>query len=112
MKKLAAVGVLVVGSLAFAGQASAHNDGGAIVGALIGGAVLGAVVNSAINPPPVVAYQPAPVVYAAPAYAAPVYAPAPAPAPGYCYDGYRGAYVPCAPPPPPAPGYAQPGYGY
>ena len=116
MRKIAAV-VLMVGGLAAAGQASAH-DGAAVVGALLGGAVIGAVVGSALNPAP-------PVVYQAPAYApvdqAPVYAPvyqqAPVyagPPPGYCYDQYRGGYVACGPapvgqygyaPPPPPPGW-------
>ena len=66
---------------------------------------LGAVVGSAINAQPVVAYQ-APV-YQQPVYAAPVYA---GPPPGYCYDGYRQAYVPCAPAPQVRYGYPQPGY--
>jgi hypothetical protein len=60
MRKIAAA-VLMVGGLAVAGQASAH-DGAAVVGALLGGAVIGAVVGSALNPVP-------PVVYQAPAYA-------------------------------------------
>jgi hypothetical protein len=113
MKRTALV-LLMIGSLSVAGQASAHGhggghggDGGAIVGALIGGAVLGALVSSVANAQPVYA-QPAyaqPVyaqpAYAQPAYAQPVYA-QPAPPAGYCYDGYRRAYVPCAPA----------GYGY
>jgi hypothetical protein len=109
MRKLAISLAVVAGvaSLGVSGPASAHghNDGGAIVGALIGGAVLGAVVNSAINAQPVVAYQ-APV-YQQPVYAAPVYA---GPPPGYCYDGYRQAYVPCGPAPQVRYGYPQPGY--
>ena len=53
MKKIA-VALLMVGSLSVAGQASAHGNGGDVVGALIGGAVLGAVVTSVLNPAPVV----------------------------------------------------------
>lgn len=90
MKKIAA-SVLLVGSLAVAGQASAHDHGGDVLGALIGGAVLGAVVSSALNPAPVVAYQP---VYQQPVYQAPAY---PGPPPGYCFDQYQRAYVPCGP---------------
>lgn len=108
MRKIAAA-ILMVGGLAVAGQASAHN-GADVVGALIGGAVLGAVVSSALNPAPAVVYQApayapvyqAPVVYQAPA---PVYA---GPPPGYCYDQYQGAYVACGPAgyaPPPQPGW-------
>jgi hypothetical protein len=103
MKRVAAVLVLA-GSLAISGQASAHGgggDGGAVVGALLGGAVIGALVGSAVAQPvyaqPVYAqpvYQP---VYAQPVYAQPVYA-QPGPPPGYCFDNYRRAYVPCAPP--------------
>jgi hypothetical protein len=44
MRKIAAA-VLMVGGLAVAGQASAH-DGAAVVGALLGGAVIGAVVGT------------------------------------------------------------------
>ncbi|WP_244816635.1 hypothetical protein [Caballeronia sp. Lep1P3] len=103
--KRAALVFLMIGSLSVAGQASAHGhgggrgggDGGAIVGALIGGAVLGALVTSVVNAQPAYS-QP---VYAQPAYAQPAYA-QPAPPAGYCYDGYRRAYVPCAPS----------GYGY
>jgi hypothetical protein len=97
MKKIA-VALLMVGSLSMAGEASAHGGGGGdVVGALIGGAVLGAVVTSALNPVP---------VYAQPAYQpAPVYA---GPPPGYCYDQYQRAYVPCVAPPPGPYGYAQP----
>jgi hypothetical protein len=108
MRKLAITVAVVasVAGLAVSTPASAHgHDGGAVVGALIGGALLGAVVGSAINAPPVVAYQ-APV-YQQPVYAAPVYA---GPPPGYCYDGYRQAYVPCAPAPQVRYGYPQPGY--
>lgn len=96
MRKMVAVLVLT-GSLAVAGPASAHDRGGDVVGALIGGAVIGAVVGAAINSAPAVAYQ-APPVYAA-AAPAPVYATAPAPVPpgGYCYDQYSGSYVTCAP---------------
>jgi hypothetical protein len=126
MREIAAA-VLMVGGLAVAGQASAH-DGAAVVGALLGGAVIGAVVGSALNPAPPVVYQ-APAyapVYQAPAYA-PVYQQAPVPVyagyqqppvyagpPGYCYDQYRGGYVACGPapvgqygyaPPPPPPGW-------
>lgn len=94
MKKIA-VALLMVGSLSVAGQASAHGNGGDVVGALIGGALLGAVVTSALNPAPVVAYQ---RVYAQPVYQpAPVYA---GPPPGYCYDQYQRAYVACGAPPP------------
>jgi hypothetical protein len=104
MKRIALVAVMI-GSLAMAGQASAHGghgggrggNGGAIVGALIGGAVLGALVSSAANAAPVYsqpAYAAQPV-YAQPAYAQPVYAAPPPPSAGYCYDGYRRAYVPC-----------------
>lgn len=119
MKKIA-VALVMVGSLSVAGQASAHGNGGDVVGALIGGAVLGAVVTSVLNPAPVVAYQqpvyaqpayePAPV-YAQPAYQpAPVYAQAP---PGYCYDQYQRAYVACGAPPPSAQyGYPQPQQGW
>ena len=39
MKKIA-VALLMVGSLSVAGQASAHGNGGDVVGALIGGASL------------------------------------------------------------------------
>jgi hypothetical protein len=114
MRKIAAA-VLMVGGLAVAGQASAH-DGAAVVGALLGGAVIGAVVGSALNPVP-------PVVYQAPAYApvyqAPAYVPAYAPAyqqapvyagppPGYCYDQYQGGYVACGPAPAGPYGYAPP----
>jgi hypothetical protein len=103
MKRTALV-LLMIGSLTMAGQASAHGhgggrghggDGGAIVGALIGGAVLGALVTSVANAQPAYAQpvyqQPA---YAEPAYAQPVYA-QPTQPPGYCYDNYRNAYVPC-----------------
>jgi hypothetical protein len=93
MKKIA-MALLMVGSLSVAGQASAHGDGGDVVGALIGGAVLGAVVTSALNPAPVVAYQ-------QPVYAQPVYQP------GYCYDQYQRAYVACGAPPPAQYGYPQ-----
>ncbi|KXU89775.1 ecotin precursor [Paraburkholderia monticola] len=106
MKKIA-VALVMAGSLTVAGQASAHGNGGDVVGALIGGAVLGAVVTSALAP--VVAYpQP---VYAQPVYAQPAYQPAPAyaaPPPGYCYDQYQRAYVACGAPPPGQYGYAQP----
>ena len=110
MRKIAAA-VLMVGGLAAAGQASAH-DGGAIVGALLGGAVIGAVVNSALNPaPPVVYQEPAYApVYQAPVYA-PVYQQAPVyagPPPGYCYDQYQGGYVACGPAPVQPYGYAPP----
>lgn len=121
MRKMATLLVLA-GSLAVAGPASAHDNGGDVVGALVGGALIGAVVGAAINGAPAVAYQ-APPVYAA-AAPAPVYAAAPAdgysgyPA-GYpsspngaCYDQYSGGYVSCAPaqpaPPPPAPYGAYP----
>lgn len=105
MRKMMAVLVLT-GTLAVAGPASAHDRGGDVVGALIGGALIGAVVGAAINSAPAVAYQ-APPVYAA---AAPIYAPAPAGgypgsySGGYCYDQYSGNYVSCAPaqPAPPA----------
>jgi hypothetical protein len=100
LMKRAALVLLMIGSLTAAGQASAHGhggghrggggDGGAIVGALIGGAVLGALVTSVASAQPTYA-QP---VYQQPEYAQPVYA-QPAPPPGYCYDNYRGAYVPC-----------------
>ena len=57
--------------------------------------MLGALVTSVANAQPTYAQpvyqQPA---YAQPAYAQPVYA-QPAQPPGYCYDNYRGAYVPC-----------------
>jgi hypothetical protein len=91
MKRVAAVLVLA-GSLALSGQASAHGgdgNGGAIVGALLGGAVIGALVGSAVAQPTYA--QP---VYAQPVYAQPVYA-QPGPPPGYCFDDYRRAYVPC-----------------
>ncbi|SAK69306.1 lipoprotein [Caballeronia hypogeia] len=107
LMKRAALVLLMIGSLSVAGEASAHGygghggghggggDGGAIVGALIGGAVLGALVTSVANAQPAYAQpvyeQPA---YAQPAYAQPVYA-QPAQPPGYCYDNYRNAYVPC-----------------
>jgi hypothetical protein len=109
LMKRAALVFLMIGSLTVAGQASAHGhggghhgggDGGAIVGALIGGAVLGALVTSVANAQPVYAQpayaQPAYAqpAYEEPAYAQPVYA-QPAQPPGYCYDGYRRAYVPC-----------------
>ncbi|OJA54559.1 hypothetical protein BGV68_14670 [Burkholderia ubonensis] len=124
MKKIAAVCVLA-GSLAVAGPASAHDRGGAVIGALIGGAVLGAIVTSALNPPvayaaPVYqapAYQP-PTYYQAPAYQPPAYAPGYQQAqyqdddgygyggqPRYCYDRYQRAYV-CGGAP------ASGGYGY
>jgi hypothetical protein len=109
MRKLAITLAVVasVAGLGVSGPASAHgHDGGAVVGALIGGAVLGAVVGSVINPQPAVVYQ-APVVYQQPVYAAPVYA---GPPPGYCFDGYRQAYVPCGPAPQVRYGYPQPGY--
>jgi hypothetical protein len=101
--KRAALVVVMIGSLSVAGQASAHGygggggDGGAIVGALIGGAVLGALVGSVASAPPVYA-QPvyAQPVYAAPAYSQPAYA-QPGPPPGYCFDNYSRAYVPCGP---------------
>ncbi|WP_144143888.1 ecotin precursor [Paraburkholderia sp. BCC1884] len=114
MKKIA-VALVMVGSLSMAGQASAHGNGGDVVGALIGGAVLGAVVTSVLNPAPVVAYQQP--VYAQPVYAQPVYQPAPvyaATPPGYCYDQYQRAYVACGAPPPPPQQYGgypqQPGW--
>jgi hypothetical protein len=111
MRKLAVTLAVVTGvaGLGMSAPASAHGgNGGAIAGALIGGAVLGAVVSSAINPQPAVVYQ-APVVYQQPVYAAPapVYA---GPPPGYCFDGYRQAYVPCGPAPQVRYGYPQPGY--
>src|ERR1700709_2860472 len=91
MKRVAAVLVLA-GSLALSGQASAHGgdrNGGAIVGALLGGAATGALVGSPVGQPTYA--QP---VYAQPVYAQPVYA-QPGPPPGYCFDDYRRAYVPC-----------------
>ena len=110
LMKRAAIVLVMIGSLTVAGQASAHGhggghhggggDGGAIVGALIGGAVLGALVTSVANAQPVYAQpayaQPAYAqpVYEEPAYAQPAYA-QPAQPPGYCYDNYRRAYVPC-----------------
>lgn len=116
MRKIAAVCVLA-GSLAVAGPASAHDRGGAVIGALIGGAVLGAIVTSALNPP--VAY--AAPVYQAPAYQPPAYAPDYQQAqyqdddgygyggqPRYCYDRYQRAYV-CGAPASGGYGYAQPG---
>jgi hypothetical protein len=113
MKRMAAA-VLMVGSLAMAGQASAHGgggDGGAIAGALIGGAVIGALVGSAVAQP--VYAQP---VYAQPVYAQPAYQPVyaqPAPPPGYCYDQYRGGYVACGPAPQGySQGYYPPRQGY
>ncbi|WP_322010778.1 ecotin precursor [Paraburkholderia sp. J12] len=126
MQKIAAV-VVLAGSLAVAGPASAHDHSGDVVGALIGGALIGAVVGAAVNNAAAPVYQAAPV-YApeAPAPAAYVQAPAPAyaaqpapayaaaPAGGYCYDRYSGGYVACAPaepappPPPPYDGYSQP----
>ena len=99
MKRVAAVLVLA-GSLAMSGQASAHGDGGAVVGALLGGAVIGALVGSAVAQP---VYQP---VYAQPVYAQPAYQPGPPP--GYCFDDYRRTYVPCGPQP--QPGYYQQGW--
>ncbi len=130
MRKMAAV-VVLAGSLAVAGPASAHDHSGDVVGALIGGALIGAVVGAAVNSAQAPVYQaapvyapeaPAPAAYVqapAPAYAvAPAVAPAPAyaaaPAGGYCYDRYSGGYVECAaaepapPPPPPYDGYSQP----
>lgn len=121
MKKIAAA-LVMAGSLAVAGPASAH-DGGDVVGALIGGAVLGAIVSSALTPAPVVAYQAAPayqapVVYQSAGYQPPVvyqpagYQPAPAyagPPPGYCYDQYQRAYVACGAAPA---GGGYNGYGY
>lgn len=107
MKKIA-VTLVMIGSLSVAGQASAHGDGGDVVGALIGGAVLGAVVTSVLNPAPVVAYQQP--VYAQPVYAQPAYQPAPVyagPPPGYCYDQYQRGYVACGAPPPAQDGYPQ-----
>jgi hypothetical protein len=104
MRKTLAVLVLT-GTLAVAGPASAHDRGGDVIGALIGGALIGAVVGAAINSAPAVAYPPPPV-YAA-AVPAPVYAPAPAG--GYCYDQYSGNYVSCAPAQP-APPYPYGGY--
>jgi hypothetical protein len=105
MRKIAAV-LVMAGCLGAAGQASAHDRGGAVVGALVGGALIGAVVAGALNSAPAVAYQ-APPVYAAPA---PVYAQQPA---GYCYNPYQQGYVPCAPAPvqPQPYGYPQP-YGW
>ena len=100
MQKMAA-SLLLAGSLIASGQASAHDHGGDILGALIGGAVIGAVVSSALKPAPVVAYQ-------APAYQTPVYQ-APAyegPPPGYCYDPYQRAYVACSAAPAGQYGYA------
>ena len=110
LMKRAALVLLMIGSLTVAGQASAHGhggghrggggDGGAIVGALIGGAVLGALVSSVANAQPVYAQpvyqQPAYAqpLYAQPEYSQPVYA-QPAQQQGYCYDNYRGGYVPC-----------------
>jgi hypothetical protein len=92
MKKVA-VAVMLAGTMAVAGQASAHGRDGDVVGALIGGAVLGAVVTSMLNPPPVVAYQQP--VYQAPAYQAPAYQASDyaGPPPGYCYDQYQRAYA-------------------
>ncbi|MFA8394917.1 hypothetical protein ACEPUD_32995 [Burkholderia ubonensis] len=125
MKKIAAVCVLA-GSLAVAGPASAHDRGGAVIGALIGGAVLGAIVTSALNPPVAYAapayqapaYQP-PTYYQAPAYQPPAYAPGYQQAqyqdddgygdqPRYCYDRFQRAYV-CGAPASGGYGYAQPG---
>ncbi|KVR14522.1 hypothetical protein WK11_02145 [Burkholderia ubonensis] len=119
MKKIAAVCVLA-GSLAVAGPASAHDRGGAVIGALIGGAVLGAIVASALNPP--VAY--AAPVYQAPAYQPPTYYQAPGyqqaqyqdddgygygGQPRYCYDRYQRAYVCGGAPASGGYGYVQPG---
>ncbi|WP_321813804.1 MULTISPECIES: ecotin precursor [unclassified Paraburkholderia] len=112
MRKIAAV-LVMAGCVVAANPASAHGNGGDVVGALVGGALIGAVVGAAVSGPavyaaPPVYAEPAPV--AAPVYAAPVYATAPAPA--GCYDQYSGRYVPCAPPPPPPQygGYGQPGW--
>ncbi|KVM75351.1 hypothetical protein WJ60_33205 [Burkholderia ubonensis] len=123
MKKIAAVCVLA-GSLAVAGPASAHDRGGAVIGALIGGAVLGAIVTSALNPPVAYAapvYQP-PTYYQAPAYQPPAYAPGYQQAqyqdddgygyggqPRYCYDRYQRAYVCGGAPASGGYGYVQPG---
>ena len=94
-------------SAAFPILASAHLKGPHIdfaglspLIALLGGAVIGALVGSAVAQPvyqPVYAqpvYQP---VYAQPVYAQPAYQPGPPP--GYCFDDYRRAYVPCGPQP-------------
>ncbi|KVH68679.1 hypothetical protein WJ41_21490 [Burkholderia ubonensis] len=123
MKKIAAVCVLA-GSLAVAGPASAHDRGGAVIGALIGGAVLGAIVTSALNPPVAYAapvYQP-PTYYQVPAYQPPAYAPGYQQAqyqdddgygyggqPRYCYDRYQRAYVCGGAPASGGYGYVQPG---
>lgn len=74
---------LLLGSLALAGQASAHGgDGGpfvlgAVVGAVVGGAVVASqrapVYVEAPPPPPVAYYPPPQAVYAQPVYAQPVY---------------------------------------
>ncbi|CAH2779488.1 MAG: FIG00458426: hypothetical protein [uncultured Caballeronia sp.] len=81
MKRVAAVLVLA-GSLAMSGQASAHGGGGAVIGALV---LVGSAVAQLVYAQPM--YQP---VYAQPVYAQPAYQPdAP---PGYCFDDYRRAY--------------------
>jgi hypothetical protein len=83
LMKRATLVLLMIGSLTVAGQASAHGHGGGHRGGGgDGGAIVGALPTYA---------QP---VYQQPAYAQPVYA-QPAQPPGYCYDNYRGAYVPC-----------------
>ncbi|AOZ03428.1 mechanosensitive ion channel protein MscS [Cupriavidus sp. USMAHM13] len=106
---------LVCTSLLAAGPASAHEryrgGGGGAGIALAVGALVGLAVGAAVAAPAVIA--PAPVAYA-PAYApppAPVAYAAPQVPPGYCYNGYQGAYVPCAPQ---AQGYypAPVSYGY
>jgi len=115
-KSIRYTGIAVLSAtMLVAGTASArdhyHRGGGgssagaAIAVAAVAGLALGALVASQ----PVVA-APAPV-YAPPQ---PVSYAAPAVPPGYCYDEYRGAYVPCGRPAPvryyaPQP---QPYYGY
>ena len=121
-KSIRYAGIAVLSAtMLVAGTASArdryHHGGGggsagaAIAVAAVAGLALGALVASSqpvmaapepVYAPPQPVYAPQPVAYAAPAVP-----------PGYCYDGYQGAYVPCGRPAPvrhaPQP---QPYYGY
>jgi hypothetical protein len=114
-KSIRYTGIAVLSAaMLVAGTASAHDRyrhggggssaGAAIAVAAVAGLALGALVASS---QPVVA---APAPYYAPPQ--PVSYAAPAVPPGYCYDSYRGGYVPCGRPAPVQ--YAPPSsyYGY
>ncbi|AZG15996.1 MULTISPECIES: mechanosensitive ion channel protein MscS [Cupriavidus] len=120
-KSIRYTGIAVLSAaMLVAGTASArdryhHGGGGSSAGAAIAvaavaGLALGALVASSqpvvAAPAPYYAPPPQPVAYAAPAVP-----------PGYCYDNYRGGYVPCGRPAPvqyapPSSYYGSSYYGY